>query len=198
MIEQAEQIVYQLNLLIDELQAYENHELAEKKTQLKAISKSIETLKREDLPVPLELIQMHDALRGELDNIDYPEKVFSYLNAELHAALKKISKPGRNIIPGQKKTYLGRADHDTPCFAQSELEPILIETLENLGGSAPKATVEAVIEQRLHNEFSAADLETVGEGIPRWKKNVQWARFSLVKKNIMEKNTPYGIWALSK
>jgi len=198
MIEQAEQIIYQLDRLIDELQTYENCELAEKKTHLKAVSRSIETLQKENLPVPVDLIRMHDNLREELDSPDNPEKVFSYLYAELRDILKKIPKSSRGIASERQKMYHGRIDPDMPHFTQSELEPILIETLEYLGGSASKATVEAEIEQKLHDKFSAADLDTVGEGIPRWKKNVQWARFSLVERGIMKKNSPHGIWALNK
>jgi hypothetical protein len=198
MMEKAEQIVSQLNWLMDELQTYEDHELAEKKTRLKAVSKSIETLQRGNLSVPVELTRMHDTLQEELNELDSPEMVFSYLYDELHIALKRISKPSRNIVSGQQRMYLGRLDRDTPHFTRSELEPILIEALQNLGGSASKEAVEDEIEHRLHNEFSAADLDTVGEGIPRWKKNVQWIRFDLVKRGIMKKDSPYGVWALNK
>ena len=37
-----------------------------------------------------------------------------------------------------------------------------------------------------------------GEGIPRWKKNVQWIRFDLVERGVMKKDSQRGVWELSE
>jgi len=199
MMEKAEQIISQLNWLIDELHSYEEPELAERKARLKAVSKSIETLQRENLPVPADLTRMHDILHDELEELDRPEKVLSYLRDELHVVLKRIPKSGRDGgVARKQRAYSGRINNDTPRFTQSDLEPILIDVLRDFGGSASKKAVEDEIERRLHNEFSPADLDRVGEGIPRWKKNVQWVRFDLVERGIMQKDSHYGVWALEE
>jgi len=198
MIKEAEQIVNQLNWLIDELHSYEEPELAEKKARLKAVSKSIKTLQRGNLLVPADLTRMYDTLQDELEDLDCPDMVFSYLHDELHAVLKRIPKPGRDNVTGKQRVYLGRVDNDTPHFTRSQLEPILIDVLRDFGGSAAKKVVESEIERRLQDEFSPADLDSVGEGIPRWKKNVQWGRLSLVKRGTMKKDSHSGIWALDE
>ena len=163
MMEKAEQIISQLNWLIDELHSYEEPELAERKARLKAVSKSIETLQRENLPVPADLTRMHDILHDELEELDRPEKVLSYLRDELHVVLKRIPKSGRDGgVARKQRAYSGRINNDTPRFTQSDLEPILIDVLRDFGGSASKKAVEDEIERRLHNEFSPADLYRVG------------------------------------
>jgi hypothetical protein len=198
MMKEAEQIVSQLNWLIDELHSYEESELAEKKARVKAVSKSIETLQRGNLPVPEDLIRMRDALWTELKELDHPENVLSYLRDELHVVLKRISKPGRSGGTEQQRMYSGRISNETPRFTQSDLEPILIYVLRDFGGSASKKAVEDEIERRLQNEFSPADLDTVSEGIPRWKKNVEWVRFHLVERGVMQKDSRRGVWALEE
>lgn len=128
-MKEAEQIVSQLNWLINELRSYEESELAEKKARVKAVSKSIETLQRGNLPVPEDLVRMRDALWTELEELDHPEKVLSYLRDELHVVLKRIPKPGRSGGTEQQRAYSGRISNETPRFTQSDLESILIDVL---------------------------------------------------------------------
>jgi len=109
---------------------------------------------------------------------------------------KTIFRPNCNVAKKQPRTYLGKVD--APHFTQNELEPILIDVLQRFSGSASKKAIEAEIERRLQNEFNPADLEKVGEGIPRWKKNVQWIRFDLVERGIMRKDSQRGVWELNE
>ena len=109
---------------------------------------------------------------------------------------KTFFRPTRNVTKKQPKPHFGKVD--APHFTASELEPILIDVLQGFSGSASKRTIEAEIERRLLNEFNPADLEKVGEGISRWKKNVQWIRFDLVERCIMKKDSQRGVWELSE
>ncbi len=110
---------------------------------------------------------------------------------------KQASKTRPNRAVKQLRTALGRIT-DTPHFTERELEPILIEVLRDFGGSASKKAIEYEIGRRLQNKFNPADYERVGEGIPRWKKNVQWNRLHLVKRGIMKEGSQRGIWELSE
>lgn len=83
-------------------------------------------------------------------------------------------------------------------FKEKDLEPVLIEVLRDFGGSASKKAIEYEIGRRLQYEFTPADYERVGEGIPRWKKNVQWNRLHLVKRGIMKEGSQREIWELNE
>ncbi len=109
---------------------------------------------------------------------------------------KQTSRFDRNGAAKQQRKNLGRVNE--PHFMKGELALILIDVLRHLNGSASKKAIEREIERRLQSGFNPADLETVGEGIPRWKKNVQWARFDLVERGIMKENSQRGIWELSE
>lgn len=109
---------------------------------------------------------------------------------------KQTSRSNRNGAVKQQGTNFGRIND--PHFMQGELTSILIDVLRHLNGSASKRAIEGEIERRLQYEFNPADLETVGEGIPRWKKNVQWARFDLVERGIMKKDSRRGFWELNE
>ncbi len=109
---------------------------------------------------------------------------------------KQTSRLNRNDAAKQQRTNLGRVNE--PHFMRGELTSILIDVLRHLNGSASKKAIEREIERRLENEFNPADLKTVGEGIPRWKKSVQWARFDMVERGIMKEGSQRGIWELSE
>lgn len=111
--------------------------------------------------------------------------------------LKQTSKPSPTDTPKQQGTNIRRVN-GTKYFKEKELEPILIEVLRNFGGSASKKAIEYEIERRLQDEFTPADFKRVGEGIPRWKKNVQFNRLHLVKRGIMKEGSRRGIWELSE
>ncbi len=109
---------------------------------------------------------------------------------------KQTSRSSHNVATKRQRTYLGRVD-EAPHFTQSKLEPILIGVLRDFGGSASKRAIESEIERRLKDEFTPADLNPVGEGIPSWKKKVQWIRFHLVERGVMKKDSQRGVWELS-
>lgn len=111
--------------------------------------------------------------------------------------LKQTSKPSLTDAVIQQETNI-RKINDTTYFKEKELEPILIAVLRDFGGSASKKAIEYEIGRRLQYEFTPADYKRVGEGIPRWKKNVQWNRLHLVKRGIMKEGSPRGIWELSE
>lgn len=110
---------------------------------------------------------------------------------------RQASRSSPNGVLKHQRTDL-KTVNETRHFTERELEPILIEVLRDFGGSASKKTIEYEIGRRLENEFTPADYERVGEGIPRWKKNVQWNRLHLVKRGVMKEGSPRGIWELSE
>jgi len=60
-----------------------------------------------------------------------------------------------------------------------EYELPLLESLEERGGSAPAK-------------------EVITAGAVRWENRVQWLRLRLVERGLLKKDSPWGIWELSK
>lgn len=85
--------------------------------------------------------------------------------------------------------------------SQKDLIPSILEILKQNNGKALKPYVEKEMFNRFNKMFSQAHYqEPVGEGIPRWKKDVQFARnkareLGLIKSPAVSGN---GIWELSK
>jgi hypothetical protein len=61
-------------------------------------------------------------------------------------------------------------------LSPQDFEIVLIEVLKGLGGKARKRDVEAEVFQRRQETFSQSYYQQlVGRGVPRWKKNLQFA-----------------------
>ena len=77
----------------------------------------------------------------------------------------------------------------------------IVAFLKNQRGSAEKATVEKAVFERNKTEFSKPYWQTlVGGGVPRWKKNTQFARNSACKLGLIKLPTESGrgIWELTE
>ena len=71
-------------------------------------------------------------------------------------------------------------------------------TLESLGGSAKAEIVTSNIEKTFGQEFSSKEREFLDSGTPRWLKNTHWARYEMNRIGLLNKNSPYGVWELTK
>ncbi|MGO9621437.1 MAG: winged helix-turn-helix domain-containing protein [Desulfobaccales bacterium] len=74
----------------------------------------------------------------------------------------------------------------------------IISSLEALGGNADAQTVISQISKVFGHEFSNKDQETLPSGETRWVKNVNWARYDMVKGGLLNADAPYGIWELTE
>ena len=200
MIAKAAILIQQLNNLITNLESHEDEELDGLKKQLSAANRAISMLQTNDLSIPQDLTEAQEKLKADVLDRDEVSVVLTYLRGELEkilADIQKLEKQQRStqtaaMRPVQRGTRTSKGHYTS----EDTLRGTLIASLKALGGSAPKSEVEDEMERRLRSVLTNADYEPVGEGIPRWKKNAQWMRYSLVQEGIMKSNSPRGIWEL--
>jgi len=68
----------------------------------------------------------------------------------------------------------------------------------NLGGSAQAKDVLGRIEKAMTDKFAPVDLKPLRSGQIRWRNTAQWARNELVSDGYLAKETPRGIWEITK
>lgn len=107
------------------------------------------------------------------------------------------------VVPNTKRK------RKTPSYRKSQYElrtskgefrvPIL-QSLVELGGSAPANNVLDHVEKIMGNRLNAYDRQTLPSDprILRWKNNAHWARFAMVKEGLLSPNSPRGIWEITE
>jgi DNA sulfur modification protein DndB len=86
-------------------------------------------------------------------------------------------------------------------FRQQEFDDLLVEVLQALGGRALKPQAEAEAFRRKQAVFSEPHWQKlVGEGIPRWQKELQWAWDRAKKRGMGElpARVGTGVWQLTR
>ena len=199
MIGKAALAIKQINNLIEELQNIKNPVLDSKKTQIKAISKTIQQIERSGVQVPDDLLIIQNKLKFELNELDNTNDVLLFIADELSKSVGKIrdhyNKTADVII--RKNTYKGRISRDIPTIKRPELQKAVIETLNEFGGRANANDVLDKLAIKLKTKLTPADLELLDDGYNRWQKNVHWTRYILTEKGVLKSNSPRGIWELS-
>ncbi len=202
MIAKASVLIQQLNELVIDIDSQENDELNGLRKQLHAVESAIATLEMNGLPVPSDLKETQERLNGAIIGQDEASVVLAFLGDELRKISERVKKAGnskglaRHTQTRALKTTI-RIDGKI-SVSRALLRESLIATLNDFGGSASKKEIESEMEKRLRGKLTDADYEVVGEGIERWKKNVEWMRYYLVQEGIMKGNSPRGTWELDK
>ncbi|MER3399309.1 MAG: hypothetical protein C4316_12440 [Chloroflexota bacterium] len=75
----------------------------------------------------------------------------------------------------------------------------ILETLVELGGSAPIGEVLNRVEQKMKGVLDQYDYEPLPSDprSPRWRNTAQWCRNTLVREGLMKSDSPYGVWEIS-
>ncbi|MEA1924087.1 MAG: hypothetical protein U9N63_15735 [Pseudomonadota bacterium] len=167
--------------------------------QLREISRAINMLDKQGVPIP-------DALRAEKTRLaaadeisnDSSQGLILLLNG-LNAILSKysgVTNKKKSLVP-ITKDHIKKAStgEQTP---QSELIPYLLESLKELDGEANCNEVLALMEQKLSGKLLPGDLEPDSGFKIKWRHNAHWARLKLANDGILKKNSPRGIWQFSE
>jgi hypothetical protein len=94
-------------------------------------------------------------------------------------------------------------DDSKPDKAISEMQLIedIVSFLRKKGGSAEKVMVEGAVFEKNKSEFSKPYWSVpVGGGVPRWKKNTQFARNTARKMDLVKapEDSGRGLWELTE
>lgn len=103
------------------------------------------------------------------------------------------AKPARRKRPAVKKQRAPKGS----LLPEIEYERPLLEALCALGGAGASAEIIDLLEAKLDDKLTPLDREPLASGHVRWRNRVQFVRLSLVKKGLMEKDSPRGTWAVT-
>lgn len=75
----------------------------------------------------------------------------------------------------------------------------ILRALEQLGGQAPVKQVLQLVYQQIKDKLTQIDLTPLPSDARtlRWRNAALWARQGLVHKGLVQKDTPFGVWAIT-
>jgi len=97
--------------------------------------------------------------------------------------------------PGEGNAARARAGTILP---EGEYMLPLLEVLLQQGGRAAAQEVVEEVGQRLADRLTTLDKEIVQSGGVRWRNRVQFARLRLIDRGLLKKNSPRGLWEITK
>ena len=74
----------------------------------------------------------------------------------------------------------------------------ILQVLVERGGAATVGEVSARVYELMRDRLNEYDLLEDGSGCPRWKLRVQLARTLLVKRGLLRKDSPRGVWEITE
>jgi predicted CopG family antitoxin len=82
---------------------------------------------------------------------------------------------------------------------RSEYRIPILESLVELGGSGETDEVLKRVFQRVKHRLTAYDNEDIPSGTEiRWRKNANWERFNMAREELLNNNSPKGIWEITE
>ena len=86
---------------------------------------------------------------------------------------------------------------DAITTKQEAFRKPLLESISELGGSAPMQDVINLVEHKMRHRLTKHDQEIINNGRRRWDNSVRWLRQGLCDEGLLKKNSPRGIWELT-
>lgn len=75
----------------------------------------------------------------------------------------------------------------------------ILESLIELGGKGEMSKVLDKVHEKMKNILNEYDYEDLPSGNSiRWINTAQWCRFQLIQKNLLSRDSPIGIWEITK
>jgi len=73
----------------------------------------------------------------------------------------------------------------------------ILRTLEQAGGSAPKAEVLAALHVGLKDRLTTSDLGHLADGQVRWHNRAVWVRNYMADAGLISRRSPRGLWEIT-
>src|SRR5450759_1386864 len=80
---------------------------------------------------------------------------------------------------------------------EGRYEAPLLRALVAAGGQGPSQDVIGAAGRELKDALTQLDLELLGSGGVRWQSRIQFVRLRLIQRELMDRHSPRGIWAIS-
>ena len=125
--------------------------------------------------------------------VDTPETVIRRLMDQKNLDLRDNENSYSNT-----HTNRGRAARGERTPVEDFIEP-LITVLRNAGGELKTQQAVDRVGDLMKDELVEIDFEPLkSNGEARWRNTCRWARKKLVEEEIMDPDSPHGIWRLSR
>jgi DNA-binding ferritin-like protein len=177
----------------------DNGETAAMEAQLREITRAIDKLDKQGVPVPDVLRAEKTRLATVLDVSAEATQTLNHLADELEELLKELKdRIGRTPESAPaKKPRVKRSK--APKTDKTILRQLIVEALRHLGGSAPKNDVLKYMEDKLHGKLLPGDLEwREATNSCVWQNNACWERYAMTQDGTLKTGSPRGIWELSE
>lgn len=209
-------LCHQVIVALDEKRKRPNIE--EKEKQLRVISRSIDDLEKNGVPVPNDLRALKVNLAAEIglweDTRDLIDGALEELAIGFEETLRELcARIGRKynstkVTPQQYKPagsfqsnnhILRKKSPDGVRTAQWVYRDYIIQALKKFGGRAKMADVLEEVENKMNGVLLPGDRDLRQDGKTLvWKNNAQWERLRMVKSGLLKSDSPYGMWELTE
>jgi len=139
-----------------------------------------------------------------LNLLEQPEALRDHLGQKFPDHKPQITKRFSQLI-SEKNTSSANQFEKSPALKpanrvkKQEIIDGLVAYLKSQGGSAPKHEVEQALFELFKDTFQDPFYgECVGGGVPRWKKNVQFARNTARERGLIKGESERGVWELTE
>ena len=97
-----------------------------------------------------------------------------------------------------RRRDLGRLPHGRSTPQKVFRKPIL-QVLIDMGGQGNAPEVVERVGQVMKPELRDVDYQLLSiAGVPRWQRNVHWARYHMVRDGLLKSRSPRGVWEISE
>ena len=116
----------------------------------------------------------------------------------LHSALEKFSTlPKLHVRPDTPRRKLASHEEEKRTPENAYRVPIL-ESIEELGGSAPVADILTRVERKMRHILKNIDYERLDSGDIRWRNTARWCRNTMIMEGLLRNDSPHGVWEITE
>jgi restriction system protein len=127
----------------------------------------------------------------------FKEKVEN-LQSEWDAIFSGVAYTPTKNSSGRKKENKSRLKRGLRTPEEKFILPIL-EALIELGGKAHARDVLKLVHAKMKNILNSYDYEDLSSNNQkRWENTARWAKDSMVKEGLLDKNVPRGTWRITE
>lgn len=135
---------------------------------------------------------------------DTPNSVLRRLLAVDGASTRRSKSPrqshpkeaGGSTKPTRTRNRQPRAAAGSILPEDEYVRPLL-ESLDELGGSAPSRDVIERVGKKLDDRLTEIDRAPLGSGSIRWHSRLQFVRLRLIDRGLMTREAPRGVWVIT-
>ena len=173
-------------------------ETAAKEAQLREIARAIEKLEKQCVPVPDAFRSEKTRLASELATKGESLIVMDRLRNGLEALLHDVRQRCRRQQHHNGEKLSQKRSH-SPKTDRRILRRLLIEALNELGGTARKNELYQRVEKKYEGRFLPGDFEYLPDGKRiAWKNYCDWEGTAMRKEGLLRTDSPRGVWQLSE